>query len=368
MKHIIFRLFPIVLSGGVLGSLAVLIHQALGLFSIRHPWRCSLLSGAVLLALILLLDGPFSVAMLAVLHWAAFSGMAAAGRWIIRQFRPCPGRRFWSWVYRLSLLPLLCTVLVMAYGHRNMIHPVRTDYTIQTNKSIAADGYRVALLADLHYGAILDEEGLRQVCREISGEKVDLVILCGDIVEESTTRAEVDQVFSLLGGISTRYGVYFVYGNHDRCPYAQRPNYTQAELTAAITASGITILRDQVVEAAPGLILAGREDRTQSRRTVEQLLSPVSRNSFILMADHQPRELAAKAAWGVDLQVSGHTHAGQIFPLGYLSELAGINELNYGLREIQGMTAVVTSGLSGWGFPIRTQAHSEYVILHILPT
>ena len=83
------------------------------------------------------------------------------------------------------------------------------------------------------------------------------------------------------------------------------------------------------------------------------------------MEDHQPLGLAKNAAAGVDLTVSGHTHAGQIFPIGLLDRLVQFNEMNYGCREQNGMYAVVTSGICGWGYPIRTEAHSEYVWLEI---
>ena len=84
-----------------------------------------------------------------------------------------------------------------------------------------------------------------------------------------------------------------------------------------------------------------------------------------MVFDHQPRELDRLAEYGVDLHLSGHVHAGQIFPLYYLYEFLGINELNYGLEKREQMTAINTSGAAGWGFPVRTQKNSEYVVVNI---
>lgn len=368
MRHIFFSVFLLGLGGGAVLGLYVLIRRALGLFSLKHERLLSLLGSLGILALVVALDGLLGVGTLAILFLLLFSLGASLVRWGIHVLFPGKSRRSWRYLYRLSLIPLLCTALLLGYGYRNMTNPVRTSYTVTTEKDIPREGYRVALLSDLHYGSILEADTLQEVCREISQAQVDLVILCGDVVDESTGLSQLRQVFSILGDIESRYGIYYVYGNHDRATYTDSPGFTQEELTGAITENGIQILRDEAVEIGTGLVLIGREDRSApARLSLEQLTEQVDGSRFLLLADHQPRELAEKARAGIDLQVSGHTHGGQIFPLGYISLFLGLNEMNYGLRSIDGMTAIVTSGLAGWGFPIRTQARSEYVIVEILP-
>lgn len=88
-------------------------------------------------------------------------------------------------------------------------------------------------------------------------------------------------------------------------------------------------------------------------------------NKYNIVIDHQPKGLNECANNGVYLYLSGHTHAGQIFPLYYVYEILNINELKYGMKSIKQMRAVNTSGVSGWGFSIRTVHHSEYVIMNI---
>ena len=82
--------------------------------------------------------------------------------------------------------------------------------------------------------------------------------------------------------------------------------------------------------------------------------------------DHQPGDLKENNRQGIDLQVSGHTHAGQIWPTGQLMQLLGINEINYGYRKTGNLQTVVTSGMAGWGYPIRTGGHCEYVIIDVV--
>lgn len=88
-------------------------------------------------------------------------------------------------------------------------------------------------------------------------------------------------------------------------------------------------------------------------------------NAYILVLDHQPKELKGNKEAGVDLQLSGHTHAGQIFPGGVVSELFGINEQNYGIRTDGTFTSIVSSGIAGWGSHFRTEGHSEYVMIQV---
>ena len=205
---------------------------------------------------------------------------------------------------------------------------------------------------------------------EINALKPDAVILGGDIVDESATLEDVYECFEIFGRLESRCGTFYVYGNHDRQEYSVESEraYTERELADAIGSFGITVLRDEEVALSEEVTLVGREDRSSEesdRLTSAELLKDADRSKFIIVADHQPVETAENAAQGADLQVSGHTHAGQIFPLGVLIELSG--RLNYGEYKVDGMTAIVSSGTAGWGFPIRTQEHCEYVLIDIVP-
>ncbi len=300
-----------------------------------------------------------------ILHTVVFLLITQLLSWLLKKVS---GRtwRPWDVVYRLGLIPCACAALLLLWGYVNMHTVVQTNYTVSTQKAIREEGYRVALMADIHFGASMEEEAMEVVAARVSAADTDVVILCGDIVDEGTSKAEMQTVFRILGSIKSTYGVFFVYGNHDRTVYANYPHFTPDELESAIKVAGITILRDQAVMLTGDFALAGREDRSdRDRLSVAELLKTVDDSAFLLLADHQPTDFDEKAEAGVDLQVSGHTHGGQIFPIGHLTPLISANDLCYGLGREGGMTAVVTSGVSAWNFPIRTQAKSEYVIIDI---
>lgn len=268
-------------------------------------------------------------------------------------------------VYRTGLLPLLAAALYLGWGAWNMAHYTVTEYTLSSPK-LTRD-YTIALITDTHFGTVQDPALLEQAAKELSALPLDAVILGGDIVEEETGAAAMREAFRLLGGIPSTLGTYYVYGNHDRQPYTGSPTYSEGQLADAIRANGITILQDRWVALTDELILAGREDVSApgGRLPAATLLRGVDPGAFLLVADHQPTDGGQLAELGVDLALSGHTHAGQLFPIGWFTVFAG--KPNYGLYEEAGLRTVVSSGFTGWGFPLRTQGRCEYVLLHLTP-
>lgn len=270
-------------------------------------------------------------------------------------------------IHTFALIPLLCTAIVFTIGSYNIKNVRETVYTVHTDKAIRESGYKIAVLSDIHYGLLDNKSDMQSLADAISSKNVDLVLLCGDIVDENTGREQMDELLQILGQIKSSFGTYYVYGNHDPAKYAVNPPYTVAELEASLAKNGISILTDEKVTVTDDLVLIGRKDRASKRKTVAELLEGTDASQYILLMDHQPYEFAEKESAGVDLQISGHTHAGQIFPVGLIIEFFHIGDMNYGLKQFGSMNAVVTSGVTGWGFPIRTEGISEYVIIDIKP-
>lgn len=172
----------------------------------------------------------------------------------------------------------------------------------------------------------------------------------------------------IAGGYTYLLARRMINGNHDRQPYTDDRSYTDEELDNAITENGITILEDGYIEIQNNLIIAGRGDASwgnaSGRESSQEILEGVDHGKFIIMVDHQPIEAMENSEQGVDLQLSGHTHAGQIWPVGVLSELTGV--LNYGEYQKADCRVIVSSGFTGWGYPIRTEGRCEYVMISII--
>ena len=295
----------------------------------------------------------------------------AAGllRLLFRRGKECKFYQLLHKIYHCGLVPVFFFVPVLIFGFANMWHVQEKEYSVSTVKEI--ENYRIAFVSDIHYDTIQSRDVLRETFEEIQSKKPDIFIMGGDIVEENTSKESMEEIFAMAGKVKTTYGTYYVYGNHDKQPYTENPDYTGEELAQAIEKSGIRILQDSYVEINDDLILAGRDDAGWSnisgRKTTEELLQNISEREreekYILVVDHQPVEAEDNAQAGVDLELSGHTHAGQIWPVGHFTEMAG--QLNYGMYQRGKCKVIVSSGVAGWGYALRTQGNCEYVMINL---
>lgn len=299
----------------------------------------------------------------AVIYFCVFLVLTDLITFIIRLF--CKkDNKAWRIIHNFMLIPLLCTVIVFTYGIINVGNIVRTEYEISTDKDIRAEGYKIALLSDIHYGKLNNKNALERLAASLSTQELDIVIMCGDIIDEDTTKAQMQEVFSILGTIESSYGSYFIFGNHDNQPYNTEPIFTESELLYVIGQNNITVLNDESVNIGDDILLVGRRDRNDERMSVEELLIGVDSSKYIIFADHEPYEFKMKADAGVDLQLSGHTHGGQLFPVGTVMDLFHVGDMVYGKKQVGNMIAITTSGVTG-SHPLRTQGKSEYVIVTV---
>lgn len=329
---------------------------------------------AVLLAIVAALPivNIFSTWAMVVLHFTAFSLLIDVIRLICRA---C-GKRWkeggiWHTLYGTGAIAAALTLAVMGYAYVNM-HQVRVqEYTVTTEKDIRQEGYTVAFLSDLHFDTSMNGEDLAGYCRDMEAEEPDLVILGGDIVDEASSLEQVQEAFAVLGQIHSTYGIYYVYGNHDKGRYSADCDFTMEELAAAEEDAGIHILEDDTLALNGELYLTGRWDRSDAagagiaRLSAARLAEEIPRGSYAILADHQPRDMEENASAGYDLMLSGHTHGGQMWPVGLITELFDPGTVNYGQETYGDMELIVSSGIAGWGYPLRTGKHSEYVIVHI---
>ena len=237
-------------------------------------------------------------------------------------------------------------------------------YRLKYNK----DGkIKILQFTDTHYieGDERSERALRNVIQMLDTEKPDFVILGGDITDDYTSRAEMEETYRLFGELGVP--VYYIDGNHEVIQHAEYLRdglpYTQQELHDAIERNGIIILKDAYVELAPDLLLLGREDAASDARA-DALPNP-SPERYLLVADHQPGSMQEHAAdYGADLQLSGHTHAGQLFPL---KGIYTFFTFPYGEYTSGSMTMFVSAGASGWRVPFRTDGHCHFEVVTLRP-
>ncbi|MBZ5641035.1 MAG: metallophosphoesterase [Acidobacteriia bacterium] len=217
------------------------------------------------------------------------------------------------------------------------------------------DGLVVVQISDLHLGPLLSERWLARRVRDVEALKPDLLAVTGDLVDHDVSAAGA--LVPVLRRLTAPLGVFAVTGNHEFYAGLERS-------VAILRAAGFRVLRDEAVEAAPGLVVAGVDDLTARRQAgagdgfLDRALASRPRGVTILLS-HSPSEVERAAELGVGLMLSGHTHDGQIWPFAYLVRLA-YPRLS-GFHEVGGMTLCVSRGTGFWGPPMRLFRRAEIV-------
>lgn len=340
------------------------------LFGGKGKYVQMVLAAVISVLVILPAQNLFGFWALIVLHFLAAAAIVDLVRLVLKK----SGHGFHQYVelaWRSGVLAAAITAVVLGYAYWNMHQVVVTEYTVSTEKEIREEGYNIVFLSDLHFGTTMNLEQLQKYCRRMEEEQPDLVVLGGDIVDEASTLEQVNEAFGALGQIRSTYGTYYVYGNHDKGRYSETCDFTETELEEAITAAGVEILEDATALPGEDLCVSGRRDRSDARRDgmerepSRELLGDVSEQRFCIVADHQPRDMDENEAAGYDLMLSGHTHAGQMWPVGLITTLSDKDTFNYGRKTYGDMELIVSSGIGGWGYAFRTGKHSEIVVVHV---
>jgi uncharacterized protein len=222
-----------------------------------------------------------------------------------------------------------------------------------------ADGLRVAVLADIHAGPLLGRRQVQRVVDLVNGLDADLVTVVGDMVSSEVDRVRESLV--PLAGMRSRHGSYFVSGNHEY--------YVGHEAWYEATAEmGLRVLRNErveIVHRGGAIDLAGVTDITGGRYDdppdYRAALGDRDRSRPVVLMAHQPVAVHDAAPFGVDLQLSGHTHGGQIYPFHYV--VARAQPVLSGLGEVDGIPVYVTNGTGFFAAPVRVGADPDITLL-----
>lgn len=329
-------------------------------------WLASTLAVLLPLAVFWVTIGYMN-AIIILLHLTIFWLLAELLLYLIQKIRKQKFRRYYA-----GAAAFLFTIAYLAVGWMQAFHVWQTNNTFQSEKQ--SGSFRVALFADSHVGTTFDGAGLAPHLAQIQAQNPDVLVIAGDFVDEDTSKKDMIDACSALGNVKTPYGVYFVFGNHDKGLYSNgERGYTGDDLVAELEKNGVTVLQDESVLIDNRFYLIGRKDASEeldfggTRKSVSELTQDLDPQKFWLVLDHQPREYDAEAAAGVDLVLSGHTHGGQLIPLMQLNRLfkmSGDDNI-YGLTHRENTDYIVTSGISDWAIKFKTGCRSEYVIIDV---
>ncbi|MEV6278680.1 metallophosphoesterase [Nocardia sp. NPDC051832] len=267
---------------------------------------------------------------------------------------------------RLLLLRVLSAVLVVAavgtvaYGVYEADNPHVVSAEVRSPKLPAElDGVRVAVVADIHVGAARGPAFTQRVVDLVNRQQPDVIVLPGDLIDGSVELVGPD--IAPIAGLTAKYGKFAVAGNHE--------GYVDgvADWMDFWETLGLRTLRNQRAEIpinGATLELAGVYDYDAPDPygpDVDAAVAGHRPDRFLMLIAHQPRQAPEAAARGIDLQVSGHTHGGQIWPLNYV--VGWVNGTVAGLDRVDGMQLFTTRGVGAWGPPVRVGARPDIAIL-----
>jgi len=259
-------------------------------------------------------------------------------------------------------MPLLFSILAAVYGNIEA-NNIRTEHvTIKTSKiPKALNGFRIVQISDVHLGLIVREKRLKIILDEVKKAKPDILVSTGDLVDGQINKLK--GLAELLRDINPQYGKFAISGNHEfYAGFKQAMDFTKR--------AGFSLLRGKSVVIADAINLSGIDDGSGKNHPMfnsiseKKLLSGLDRKKFTVLLKHRPL-LSNNVPGLFDLQLSGHTHKGQIFPFSLITRLYYPNDS--GFMELSNNSKLyVSRGTGTWGPPIRFLSPPEVTIIELV--
>lgn len=269
------------------------------------------------------------------------------------------------WARLISVISLAGFVLLAVY---NAYMPTVRYLTIHLDKPLPAP-VRLAVASDLHLGALVGKRQLNKLAAILDDNAVDVLLMPGDIMDDDTdvfTRDNMADDFKQM--INTpKFGTVVSLGNHDLYRVDAYDNINQAIIHA-----NARLLNDDIASLditkngqTTTLQIIGRyDDHKYDRLPTATLARRVNDDLPVILLDHRPSQIDQNSQLPIDLQVSGHTHKGQVFPANFV--VNHLNRVGYGYQKINNMHVVVSSGFGFWGVPFRLGSQSEVWVIDLV--
>lgn len=283
-----------------------------------------------------------------------------------------------------NIVSLLLTVAIIGsvsvYGAVNARNIKINNYSVDVNKQIdKVDSLNIVLVADLHMGYSIGIEHIKKMVEKVNSQNPDIICIAGDIYDNDFDAFEdPDALAEELSKLSSRYGTYACWGNHD-VNQKILGGFTfdneqiiehDSRMSDFLEKAEINLLADETVLIDDKFYVSGRVDgekpatENNVRKSPDELLEGVDKSKPVFMIYHEPDELAEISEAGTDLLLCGHTHDGQLFPANIITALKWENSCGY-LKKGD-MHNIVTSGVGVWGPFMRVGTDAEICSIKVM--
>ena len=261
-----------------------------------------------------------------------------------------------SWLRDNAVTTAALTAIMLVTFIGGNIHyhnKQRQEIALTTGKHLERP-LKIVMLSDLHAGFHNRRDEVSRWVDMINAEKADLILIAGDLIDGNVRPIKAQGTAHELKRLNAP--AIACLGNHEYITGIDKA-------LDLLDETGITILRDDTVSIGDVTII-GRDDRSNRRRKqVAELMQGVNRDNYLILLDHQPYHLDEAEQNGVDLQLSGHTHRGQVWPLNWVTKK--LYECDYGQYRRGNTDYYVSSGMGIWGGKFRIGTDSEYAVITV---
>ncbi len=337
------------------------IYRLVQKLNIKNSFLSWSISFTPIVAFLIFFFKNFINGLIVLLHFFVFLLLFDLLGFIIKKVVK---KRFGS--FARLVLAFIVTFLYLSYGYYLAHHVVETHYVIKTTKDIGVDRFKIVQITDSHIGSTMDGDRFISYMERINKTSPDVVVITGDYIDDDTSKEDMIKACSGLGQLKTKYGVYFVFGNHDKGYFNYR-GYNESDLRLELIKNHVVLLEDQSIDLLENLTLIGRQDaQTKNRMSAQELTQDLDEQKYSLVLDHEPNDYTQESEAGMDLVLSGHTHGGQLLPMKYISKLFNIDDQSYGLQKRKNTTFLVSSGIGNWTIQFKTGTVAEYVVIDLI--
>jgi hypothetical protein len=264
--------------------------------------------------------------------------------------------------FKILLSAIFLVFILLTIGYFNATSPEIKTLNLKINKKSELKTLKIVMVSDIHFGTIIGYSEIKRMLEMIEKEKPDIFFSVGDFTDEGITKSKIDELKPLFDNLKPRFGKIAILGNHEY--------YNKIEKTLPIfNKLNIKLLRDSFLNFENEFVVVGRDDKSKKqatgidRESLKDLMQNVNTDLPIILLDHQPYALSETAKFPIDIQLSGHTHNGQMFPLNFLTK--SIYEISWGYLKKGNTQFYVSSGFGTWGPRIRIGTTPEIVIINI---
>ena len=256
-----------------------------------------------------------------------------------------------NWQMALGIFVFIFGIFL--YGNLHYKNKVRVELTLKSTKPLPK-AYKAVMLSDLHLGYHNPRKELARWVDMINAEEPDFILIAGDIIDGSMRPLLEEKMAEEFHRLKAP--VYACLGNHEYFA-------GDAEARQFYKDAGIHLLIDETVVIDSAIAIIGRDDcGNRRRKTVEDLMIPY-KGIYAIVLNHQPYSLERAERAGVDFQLSGHTHRGQVWPISWITD--HVYECSWGSYQRGNTQYYVTSGIGIWGGKFRIGTQSEYIVATI---